>query len=84
MVYIVYVHPAVLESSEMKTSRNKQDDNGLDAVLPIMASGSVCCKEISALPPHALVCESPIVNVEASTGAFARGKESSILPCRPQ
>lgn len=56
----------------MKTSRNKQDDNGLDAVLPIMASGSVCCKEISALPPHALVCESPIVNVEASTGAFAR------------
>lgn len=36
MVYIVYVRPAVLESSEMKTSRNKQDDNGLDAVLPIM------------------------------------------------
>lgn len=71
VVCIVYVRPAVLESSEMKTSRNKQVDNGLDAVLPMMTSGSMC-KEITALPPHALVCESPIVNVEASTEAFAR------------
>lgn len=57
---------------EVKMSRNKEVDIGLDAVLPIMTSGSKCCKEITALPPHALVSESPLVNVEASTGAFAR------------